>query len=119
MWSKQVLSGSLWWLAPEEGGLRQPSASDHWCRPAWIEPGDIEHVASLTIEGIEPGAPVSPGVTAFWLAWTSSPIRSGRWWLETFSQLPKARDQLRICRLRRCDYRRHVMPDPVPRRVVS
>src|SRR5918994_3208513 len=73
MRSRQVLRGRLEWLAPEEGGLRQPFASDHWCRPAWIEPGDIHHVASLVIEGIEPGQPVSPSVTAFWLAWDLIP----------------------------------------------
>jgi hypothetical protein len=73
MRSRQVLRGSLRWLTPEEGGLRQPFASDHWYRPGWVEPGDIEHVASLVIEGIEPGLPVSPRVTAFWLAWERLP----------------------------------------------
>jgi hypothetical protein len=56
-------------LAPEEGGLRQPFASDRWCRPAWIEPGDIQHVASLAISGISPGEPISRDVEAHWLAW--------------------------------------------------
>jgi hypothetical protein len=67
--SRQVFRGSLRWLAPEEGGLRIPFPADHWCRPAWIEPGDIQHVASLVVTGIEPGAPVSNDVEAHWLAW--------------------------------------------------
>ena len=73
MRSRQVLRGSLRWLAPEDGGLRQPFARDHWCRLAWVEPGDIDHIASLVIERIEPRLPVSPHATAFWLAWEHLP----------------------------------------------
>jgi hypothetical protein len=44
------MRGSLRWLLPvERGGLRFPFPGDHWVRPAWIEPGDIQHVASLVI----------------------------------------------------------------------
>lgn len=68
--SDLTFHGSLRWLSPEEGGLRVPFPSDHWCRPAWIEPGDIQHVASLVIENIVPNEPISPNVRASWLAWT-------------------------------------------------
>jgi len=70
---KQVYRGSLRWLKPAEGGLRQPFTSDHWCRPAWVEPGDIQHVASLAITGIKPGEPVSADVEASWLFWENLP----------------------------------------------
>ena len=73
MRAKQILRGSLRWLSADEGGLRQPFQSDRWCRPAWIEPGDIQHVASLVIEGVEPHEPLSPRVTAFWLMWDRIP----------------------------------------------
>ena len=71
MWvrAKQLLRDSLRWLVPEEGGLRQPFMGDRWCRPAWIEPGDINRVASLAITGISPGKPVSDNVEGHWLAW--------------------------------------------------
>jgi hypothetical protein len=70
---KQVYRGSLRWLRPEEGGLRQPFSGERWCRPAWIEPGDIQHVASLAITGIKPGQPVSEDVEASWLVWNNLP----------------------------------------------
>ena len=73
MRSKQVVRGSLRWLPPDEGGLKEPFRLDTWCRPAWIEPGDIHHVASLVITGIEPQQPVSPSVEAYWLAWEKIP----------------------------------------------
>jgi len=61
--------GTLRWLPPEDGGLRSPFPSDHWCRPAWIEPGDLRLTASLVIENIVPNERVSSNVTAWWLAW--------------------------------------------------
>ena len=69
MRTRQVIHGSLRWLAPDDGGLRVPFPSDHWARPAWIEPGDIQHVATLIISGIVPGQPVSPDVSAYWGMW--------------------------------------------------
>ena len=78
MRARQLLRGSLRWLSFEQGGLRQPFVSDRWVRPAWIEPGDIDHVASLVITEISPGEPVSDGVEAFWLAWELWLMRSGR-----------------------------------------
>ena len=71
--TRQLFHGSLRWLPAEEGGLRSPLLTDRWVRPAWIEPGDIQHVASLVITGIVPGETVSPHVEAFWLAWERLP----------------------------------------------
>ena len=69
----QVAYGRLRWLPPDEGGLRQPLSAEQWVRPAWIEPGGIDQVASLVLENIEPGADASDNVKASWLAWETLP----------------------------------------------
>jgi hypothetical protein len=73
MRARQMFYGSLRWLSPEEDGLRQPFGADTWCRPAWIEPGGMDQIASLAITGIVPGQKVSPNVEAFWLFWPELP----------------------------------------------
>ena len=70
------MHGTLRWVAPRKGGLSSPVATDYWVRPAWIEPGGIGNVASLVIEGIVPGAAVSPRVSAYWLMWDALPDES-------------------------------------------
>ena len=68
-----MIRGVLRWLPPEEGGLRGPFPADRTCRPAWIEPGGIDRIASLVIRGIVPEAPISDDVEAHWLAWDRIP----------------------------------------------
>lgn len=69
----QVARGCLRWLPADEGGLREPFAADRWVRPAWIEPGDIEHVASLVLENIRPAVATCEDVKVSWLAWELLP----------------------------------------------